>query len=226
MMNEENNWIEEEKIEKQIPEPKPTCSKKCGICKIVFASLVVIAIVVLYVLVLTGKNDKTFAYTPLPEGTSASGEMLYINIDTVNANYKLVSILKDDIQAEITKQEALFAGQQKKLETKYAQFQKNYQANILTPVQVENTQQQLMTESQQLQAEYQNVMQGLTNRQDVALKQIVDSLVKTAHNVNKARNASFIFTYQTGGPLIVVDPTKDITKPVLDELNSHFVGKK
>lgn len=83
-----------------------------------------------------------------------------------------------------------------------------------------------MAESQQLKAEYETVMENLSNRQLTALKQIADSLTNAAQRINSSRNASFIFMYQTGGQLLVADPSKDITQDVLKELNSHFTEKK
>ena len=46
--------------------------------------------------------------------------------------------------------------------------------------------------------------------------------MNAAKRINAGRNASFIFTYQYGGQLIVADPTKDITKEVLEELNKPY----
>jgi Skp family chaperone for outer membrane proteins len=44
--------------------------------------------------------------------------------------------------------------------------------------------------------------------------------------VNASYNASYIFTYQTGGQLLYADPAHDITQEVLDELNKSFKKKK
>ncbi|MEG2071413.1 MAG: OmpH family outer membrane protein, partial [Bacteroidales bacterium] len=145
-----------------------------------------------------------------------------VNIDTINSKYLLVNILTKDIEAEMAKQEAIFANRQKSFQSKYEQFQKNYQANVLTPVQVENTQAQLMKESETLQADYEKVFGDLQARENAALKQISDSLITITKRINAKRNASFIFSYQAGGQLISADPTKDITDEVLFELNKPF----
>jgi len=205
---------------------KCRCGKKICICKMMVYSLFAVAIIVLYILHFTaGSCQQKSDNMPIASTVSHSGEIVYINIDSINTHYELVKILQEDIDAEKAKQEVIFQNRQKSLENKYAIFQKNYQSNQLTPVQIENTQQQLVAESQQLQTEYEVVMENLSNRQLTALKQISDSLTNAAHRINKSCNASFIFMYQTGGQLLVADPSKDITNDILKELNSHFNKK-
>ena len=144
----------------------------------------------------------------------------------MNTNYELVDILTKDIEAEMTKQEAVFQNRQSALERKAAQFQQNYQAGILTQVQIENAQQQLMQESETLKEDYARVMGDLEARQAAALKQIADSVIKATKLINAERNASFVFSYQYGGQLIDADPTKDVTNELLEILNEPFKAKK
>lgn len=191
------------------------------ICRIVLDLLMIIAIIVLFILYFFFPKEKTHQ-TPVYKGVPGTGEIVYINIDTINENYDLVDILTKDIETEQAKQEAIFANRQKALENKYNQFQKNYQANILTPAQIQNTQEQLTKENSILQQEYEQVSSDLQTRHLAALQQIADSLMNAAKRINAGRNASYIFTYQYGGQLIVADPSKDITKEVLDELNKPY----
>jgi Skp family chaperone for outer membrane proteins len=195
--------------------------KTFPICRIVLDTLMIIAIVVLFILYFFFPREKSHP-TPVYKGVPGTGEIVYINIDSINKNYDLVGILTKDIETEQAKQEAIFANRQKALENKYSQFQKNYQANILTPAQIQNTQEQLTNENNILQQEYEKVSSDLQTRHLTALQQIADSLMNAAKRINAGRNASYIFTYQYGGQLIVADPSKDITKEVLEELNKPY----
>lgn len=220
-IREENNIIIENKEEAKTVKK----DKNCNIIRIIFDCVVIALIAVLFVLHFTDTKERQTVFAPVPEGTPASGEIVYVNIDSINANYKLVEILTNDIDAEKKRQEVIFSNRQSALEKKYAQFQQNYQANVLTPVQIQNAQEQLMSESETLQQEYEVVFSNLQNRQMSALQQIADSLMVATKRVNAARNASYIFTYQYGGQLLSADPSKDITPYVLEELNKSF-GKK
>lgn len=211
--------------------PKETCETKkkcnCNLCRCILEAVLVVAVIVLYVLYFC--SPKTTHHTSVRNVVNTeprSGEIIYINIDSVNANYELVDILTKDIEAEMSKQEAVFQNRQSALERKYAQFQQNYQAGILTQVQVENAQQQLMQESETLKADYERVMGDLEARQAAALKQIADSVITATKRINAERNASFVFSYQYGGQMIDADPSKDVTDELLEILNEPFKSKK
>ena len=220
--NNETHCEQESCITNDVPISEKS-KKQCPINWICL-SILSLAVIGLYVLHFMGNKTPADSqiYTSAEDAIPGSGEVVYINIDTVNKYYKLVDILTNDIDAERSKQEAIFSNRQKALENKYAQFQQNYQANILTPVQVQNSQQQLMQESDALQYEYEQVVGNLQNRQMAALQQIADSLMAASRKVNATRNASFVFSYQYGGQLILADPTKDITNEILNELNKHY----
>jgi len=180
----------------------------------------------LFVLHFVGKPKNNVA---IPSGgpvvyahSEGTGEIVYVNVDSLNQHYKLVTILTDDITAEKSKQEAIFANRQKALEAKAAQFQRNYESGALTPTQVQNAQAQLMKESDALQKDYEVVATNLQLREMTALQQIADSLKIAVARVNSVRNASFVLSYQNTGGVIYADPSKDITREVLEELNKAY----
>jgi Skp family chaperone for outer membrane proteins len=181
-----------------------------------------IAVIVLYILHFTA--PKTQVFTPKEvEAQPGTGEIVYVNLDTINAQYELVTILTGDIKAEMAKQEAIFANREKTFQKKYNQFQENMNAGILTQVQVENAQTQLMQEYQQLEEDKERIFNNLQSRQAEALLQVYDSLQAAVKRINMSRNASFIITYQTQSPfLLLADPTKEITEHVLFELNRAY----
>ena len=221
----ENQIDREQEITEQeiVTEKKST---KCNGIRMLIDGLLFALIITLFILHFVGKSKNHS--TPLSNRpvvythTEGTGEVVYINVDTINLHYELVSILTDDIAAEKSKQEVIFANRQKTLEAKAAQFQRNYESGTLSKIQIENAQAQLMKESEELQKEYERVAAGLQLRQVTALQQINDSLKSAVARVNAVRNASFIFSYQYAGELIYADPAKDITYEVLEELNKVY----
>ena len=207
-------------------EVKPSCEKKCN-CQVahwIVEGLLAAAVIALFVLHFTGNNKKTpVVQKPVEVGT---GEVVYINIDSVNEKYEMVKILKDTLEAEQQKQEVIFNNRQKALETKAANFEKNYSSGSLTPQQAQYAQQSLQEESTRLQRDYSNYMEDFQSRYAAALEQMADSLKAAAKRVNASYNASYIFTYQDGGQLLFADPAHDITNEVIEELNSSFKKKK
>lgn len=218
----ENEAIPAEIKVAETTNPHQTKKSKRNMLNGIFYIVVIVAIGVLYALHFLAPKEDVFVPKEI-KGTPGSGEVLYVNLDTINENYELVKILTGDIKAEMTKQETIFGNKTAALQKKYAQFQENYSKGILTQIQIENAQQQLQQEYELLESEKEMVFSNLQNRQTTALTQIYDSLQIVIQRVNVQRNASFILTYQTGSPfLILADPTKEITDQVLFELNKPF----
>ena len=207
-------------------EVKSSCEKKCN-CQIVhwiIEGVLLAAVVALFILHFADKGKRTtFVPKPVEVGT---GEVVFINIDSVNEKYEMVKILKDTLEAEQQKQEVVFNNRQKALENKAANFEKNYSSGSLTPQQAQYAQQSLQEESARLQRDYSNFMEDFQSRYAAALEQMADSLNAAAKRVNASYNASYIFSYQNGGQLLYADPAHDITNEVIEELNRSFKKKK
>jgi outer membrane protein len=211
-------------VSPQKEEVKPTCENKCGMAHWIVEGLLAAAVIALFILHFAGGKKQTpVAQKPMEKG---NGEVVYINVDSINANYELVKILTDSIDAEKQKQAVVFQNRQKALEQKAANFEKNYSSGSLNAQQAQYAQQSLQEESLRLQNDYAQAVESLEARYQAALLQIADSLIAAADRVNASYNASYIFTYQTGGQLLYADPAHDITQEVLDELNKSFKKKK
>jgi outer membrane protein len=205
-------------------EVKPTCENGCAKVHWVIEGVLAAAVIALFILHFAGGNKKaTVVQKPVEVGT---GEVVFVNIDSVNENYEMIKILKDTLEAEQQKQELVFANRQKALENKAANFERNYSSGSLTPQQAQYAQQSLQEESARLQKDYSSFLEDFQARYAAALEQMADSLNAAARRVNANYNASYIFTYQNGGQLLYADPAHDITVEVLDELNKSFKKKK
>ena len=224
-MNDMENIVEQMEMEQEVMIEKNV--RKNSNMRLIIDVVLFALIIALFILHFVGKPKNT--QTNLPAGSpvlytqpEGSGEVVYVNVDSINLHYELVTILTDDIAAEKTKQEAVFANRQKALEAKASQFQRNYEAGLLSNTQIQNAQAQLMKESEELQREYEVVATNLQMRQVTALQQINDSLRSAVARANTVRNASFVFSYQYAGELIYANPTQDITLEVLNELNKVY----
>lgn len=228
----------QDNVTTELPEGEPeTCScekdgsggakepnKEEGVGRFIFDLIMVAAVIVLFVLHFCG--GKKTEVPVVPEGTPGNGDIVYVNIDTINEQYKLVSLLTDSLEAEKQKQTTLFQKRQSALEQKLANYQRNMQSGQLTAQQAQYAEASLQQESQKLQADYAAAMEDFETRYTAALQQIADSLKAATVRINKKHNASFVFSYGNGGQMLCADPTKDITKEVLTELNKPFKNIK
>ena len=217
-----------ENVETEIVQPKPEKAPKTRssvggkVCTIISFAVLFTAVLVLYVLHFTTSKSPLFPHKELV-GEPGSGEVVFVNLDTINANYELVKILTGDIKAEMAKQEAIFTNKENSFQRRYKQFQENVASGVLSQIQLEHAQNQLAQEYQQLEADKDRVFNDLQTRQETATSQIYDSLQAAVHRINLLRNASFVISYQNQSPIILAtDPAKDITDYVLYELNRTY----
>ncbi len=238
---EENNEVMKETTEmvseevKQEVNPETCCKeadksacdkkKKCHLAHLIFDLLLLAAVVTLFILHFAdGKSNKIAAVEPTEQ--VGDGSVVYVNIDTINEKYEMVSLLTDSIDAEKQRQTVQFQNRQKALEKKLANYQQNMQTGQLTAQQAQYAEASLQQESQKLQTDYAQAVESLEARYAAALEQIADSLRVATQRVNAAGvNASYVFTYGSGSPMISADPSRDITNAVLDELNKPFSKK-
>ena len=179
-------------VETNQPEPKrkPICCPLTGntLFNMIAYAVFIIALGVLYFLHFTAPKPHVFIPKEIV-GEPGSGEIVFVNLDTINANYELVAILTGDIQAEMAKQEAIFANKEKTFERKYTQFQENMNAGILTQVQMEHAQQQLMKEYQQLEADKERIFNDLQMRQTCRLRGFHAPKCGECYQFSRLRNA-------------------------------------
>lgn len=209
-----------------VSEEEKAPKDKTSVMHWIVEGVLLVAVIVLYILhFCCGNAGKKTAVVAKP-AEKGTGEVVFINIDTINEHYELVKILTDSIDSEKQKQAVVFQNRQKALEQKAANFEKNYSSGSLTPQQAQYAQQSLQEESTRLQNDYAQAVESLEARYTAALTQMADSLNAAAQRINAAHNASYIFSYQSGGQLLYADPAHDITNEVLDELNRSFKKKK
>lgn len=211
------------------PEEKST-KKSPGL--IILNMILLIGLVVLYILHFTSdkktKSESTSSlasYQPIISNEPGNGDMLFVNLDTINEYYALVEILMGDIEQESKRMEASLGNRRQAFQQKVNQFQQNMQAQILTEQQAMNAERLLSEEMEKLQSDFEAADMNIQSRQLAALRQIQDSIIVATQIVNAELNASYVVAHQFGGAFICVDPTKDITKLVLDQLNAYYENK-
>ena len=209
-------------VEEPAAEPAKCEKKKCNCkwCSIIAFVVLFAAVIALYIMhFCCGGKAETFTPTPVV-AEPGDGSVLFINLDSVNANYFFIEEKQKEFDEEMRKQDEIFKQKQANFQKRYEQFQKNYQAGILTDVQIQNAQAQLQAEYQKLEDDYNAVVNALTDKQVAVNREMLDSVQAVSARIVAKRNASFVMTYQKDLPLLLyADPTREITEEVLFELN-------
>ena len=193
--------------------------------------LLILAVVILYVLHFNhtlsqvDKPVKNGNYT-VDSLKVSSGNMrsVYLNTDSLDANYLLVKDMRDELAAEKIKYESQLSSRLKSLEKEVIQFQEK--ARFMTQTEGEQRQMELAQKEQDLMKLEQDltskIVESEKERNKIIQKNVSDYLQK----MNEQENYHFIFGYNGWGNLLLGDTTLDITSQVISGLNQEYLLQK
>ncbi|MFI5134329.1 MAG: OmpH family outer membrane protein [Chitinophagales bacterium] len=152
-----------------------------------------------------------------------AGTIAFVNMDTLENHYELFAQKKKEMQQKQNDAEDL-------LNKKMSDFQNDYtaaqqSASTMTQSQLDATQQKLQqkqSDIQQLQDKLQTDFQKQLQDINEELQDSLDSFIK---NYNADKHFSYILSYTSGGSILYGEPGLDITKDVIDGMNSRMKKK-
>jgi outer membrane protein len=148
------------------------------------------------------------------------GRIAYINVDSLNLQYKFLSDKKDHLMKEEKNLEVKLKGKMTKAQARFEEL--NQKAYSMTESQLAAAQEEL----EQLQESIENYQQQLTDDlltlesslQNELNTRISDHLKK----YNEEYGYDYILGFQVGGQVLYGNETLDITRAVIDGLNEEY----
>ena len=184
-------------------------------------------LVLLYVLFFkTGRSVER----PIPlQVQKASGKSLavaFVNIDSLNIHYDYVKILRRDLEGTGKKLQAEVLAEQSALEKEGAEFQRQVSANTISEDKAKVIYEQLMQKSTLLDQKKQRYTQQVADQEMNMNLKLVDSVTTFLKRFNRQYRFDYILGFKAGGEILIANDTLDITKPVLDALNTEYQQRK
>lgn len=105
----------------------------------------------------------------------------------------------------------------KEFQDEYLKLEQEYNAGMLTPVQVQQRQAELQKKQEAIEQFEQNAQQAVAQRREELLKPLVDKVEKAVQDVAKENNYLMIFD-TSSGTLLFADQTEDIEPLVKKKL--------
>ncbi|PRY15710.1 periplasmic chaperone for outer membrane proteins Skp [Pontibacter ummariensis] len=163
-------------------------------------------------------------------GTETAGELgapeiVYVNSDSLLANYEYFTDVRDRLQGKATRSE-------QDLRAKAEAFQKEvakYQQTGASMSQSERaaTEERLAQKQQQLQALSQNAGNELAGEESEEMKKIYDRVEEYLKQLSEEKGYKMVLTYSRGNSAILYsDPSRDITETVVNALNEAYATEK
>jgi outer membrane protein len=152
------------------------------------------------------------------------GQIAFINLDTLNANYKFLEDKLAELRTEQGKSERRMANKVKRAEEEYMQLQED--ARYMTPSQMEEAQIKLQNSQLELQ-DYQERLANDLMKLEASMQEVLnDNIMGMVDEVNSKYGYDYILAKSSGGGILHGNEAFDITSEILDGLNASYAAEQ
>ncbi len=184
-------------------------------------------LVVLYVLFFNSrKSPESLVQQNVRKTSGKALSVAYVNLDSLNYHYEYVKILRRDLESTGKKLQSEVMAEQSALEKEGAEFQRQVAANTISEDKAKVIYEQLMQKSTLLDQKKQHYTQQVADQEMNMNLRLVDSVTTFLKRFNRQYKFDYIMGYKMGGEILIANDTLDITKSVLDELNTEYQRRK
>ena len=155
-----------------------------------------------------------------------SGEIVYVNIDTLVTNYAMYYNLKAQFEAKSSKVEAELTSKSQKLNQDARSFEEKVNKGLVTRAQAIEMQNSLQARQNEL-LQYRDQKVGeLSEEERVMMNQIHHSIIEYLKEFNKDYKYKMIISTSNGSPILNADPKLNVTSEVLRGLNEKYKAQE
>lgn len=205
-----------DKISKLLPKKEETMKK-----------LLLIALAVMCAGVVScGSKESPGHKATTSDSTSSStaytGKIVFIKMDSLMSQFGMYIDMSDEFTKKSQSVQNELMNKGRSLESEGKQLEENYQKGQLTRYQVESKAQELQKRQQDVMAYRDSKLNELQQQEAQMSKNISDVIKSYLEELNKERGYSMILQTMGGNPVVIADPSLDITREVVDVLNSRY----
>ena len=184
--------------------------------------VLVLAVAALYVLHFTGNSKTEDSWI-----TAGSGDIVYINLDTLVNQYDMYNDLRTELESKVSAIENDLNKKGRALENDMKSFQEKMQKGLLTRSQMETMQNDLMARDQELRNLSQQKQMELAEEESVMYNRVMDAIRTYVDNYNKDKQFSLILTTTAAtNSIISGDQGLNITTEVINGLNQEYIRNR
>ncbi len=181
-------------------------------------------VVILFYMVLSApKSDSMPTFQPKKVTSDASSRIVYVNSDSLSANYKFFTDKKKELEnkklafeAEMEKKLKAFENEYRDAETKAA---------TMSQMEVQMLQQKFASKEQDLMKYKDAMTKSLIKEEDDSFKKLFDNISNYLTTQKEKLNFDYVLSYTKGGYIFYANDSLDITNDVIKGLNDEYAKK-
>ncbi len=178
----------------------------------------------------TGCNNGTAtdaaSSEPAQPAAAASASIAYFNIDSLVSNYDLYKELSTDFQQKSEKAEKDLSARGRTLERDMLNYQEKVQKGLVTRLQAQELEEQITKKQQSFIQQRDQLLGQLEEEEAVMLNRIQYGISEFLKEFNKDNRYGMILSTNTGGPVMIADPSLDITRELIAGINRYYAENK
>lgn len=155
-------------------------------------------------------------------GQKGNLKIVYVDADSINANYKLMKQFKDEVQQQQAALQAEYENKGRKLQEEYESYQQKAQSGNISQLEAQKVQQDLQSkkaEIDEIQHRQEELVKEVQDK-NVAIQLKIDNYVA---QMNKKLHYDYVLGYTSaGGSVMLVNDSLDITRMILQGLNKEY----
>jgi len=161
-----------------------------------------------------------------PASQSGGARIAFINADTLDAKYEWLKQQKEAIEQRMRNAENSLVSKQESLMKEADALQRRYAEGNMTQADAEKAQASLMQRGERLREEEARLSKSLAEEQKKAFNDLYANLETQLKQLSNQIGYDYILSYTRGGQILMANDSLDITKQVLDLLNSANAKKE
>lgn len=182
--------------------------------------------IVVLIFALTSKNEKSLDSAKnngaITMDSTGNVNIAYVNLDTLLLEYKYSIKLNEDFLTDQAKAQGSLEQRMKSFEKKYNEFSEKMRlGSFMSQSSMESQQNELLQEQTNIQKLEQDLTQKLMEQQLALNKELLDTVSNFIKEYNQGKYI-LILGNAAGGSILYAEPGMDITRDVIDELNSRY----
>ena len=191
---------------------------------LILECILFVAVAVLFVLFFTQKsaNTKVESDGQVVESALASGEIVYVRVDSLMQNYQLFKDLAEELKTKSQNLDAELNNKVKKFQKDVNDFQNKAKKGLETRDKLAEMEQQLQVDQQNLAQVRDTYAMQLSEEAQVMNRKCLQAIMDFLAEYNKDKGYHYVLGNTFGGNVLYSQPSLDITDDVIAGLNAEY----
>ncbi len=154
------------------------------------------------------------------------GEIVYVRLDSLMANFDMYKELGSAFEEKSTKAESDLANRGRSLERDVMSAQEKVQKGLVTRLQAQSLEEELGVKQQNFVNYRDQLLGQLAEEEQVLMNRINNAITSYMAEFNKDNTYKMVISTSGGGPILIADPAFDVTAQVIAGLNAYYTAHK